>query len=82
LPGAHQIVDGTGPLCTAPCASDADCADGETDTTSGGPRCKHGFACAWPTTVGDFACQKLCVCRDFVAEPQGGFTAPAACAHR
>jgi hypothetical protein len=37
------------------------------------------FACMWPTSVGAFACQKLCVCRDFVGEPAGGFTKPAAC---
>jgi hypothetical protein len=33
----------------------------------------------WPTTVGDFCCQKMCVCRDFVVEPGGGFTEPAVC---
>ena len=42
-------------------------------------RCENGFACMWPTAVGAFACQKLCVCRDFVGEPAGGFTKPAAC---
>jgi hypothetical protein len=33
-----------------------------------------------PTTVGDFCCEKMCVCRDFVYEPQGGFQTPAVCA--
>ena len=32
---------------------------------------------AW--TVGAFACQKLCVCTDFVVPPVGGFKKPAAC---
>jgi hypothetical protein len=30
-------------------------------------------------TVGAFACQKLCVCTDFVVPPVGGFKKPAAC---
>jgi hypothetical protein len=79
LPGAQKTVDGTGPLCTAGCSSDGDCADGETDMTKGGPHCKTGFACMWPTTVGDFCCQKMCVCLDFVTEPKGGFTEPEIC---
>ena len=72
---------GTGALCSAGCESSADCADGEIGQT-GNPsdtRCKDGFVCLVPTTVGDFACQKLCVCRDFVVEPPGGFQKPAAC---
>ena len=32
-----------------------------------------------PTTVGDFCCQPMCVCRDFVVEPVGGFQTPAVC---
>jgi len=82
LPGAQQVAGGTGPLCTAPCATDSDCADAETDSTPNGPLCKHGFGCAWPTTVGPFACQKMCVCLDFVSEPPGGFTDPASCLKR
>ena len=50
-----------------------------TGATSGDPRCKTGFACAWPTTVGPYCCLKMCVCRDFVPEPRGGFPEPAAC---
>ena len=65
---------GTGGLCTAGCESDTECQDAVS-----GSRCVTGFACAWPTTVGDFACQKLCVCRDLVPEPYGGFSKPAAC---
>jgi hypothetical protein len=82
LPGADKSVMGTGPLCTASCSTDDDCSDGEsgskTDPTD--PRCKSGFTCMWPTTVGPFCCQKFCVCRDFVTEPMGGFTTlPQAC---
>jgi len=71
----------TGGLCTAGCESSADCADGELGRLDdpSDTRCKSGFACMWPTTVGDFACQKLCVCRDLVGDPTGGFTKPAAC---
>ncbi|HEY7372748.1 MAG TPA: hypothetical protein VIF57_11350 [Polyangia bacterium] len=78
--GDSAAAANTGPLCTAPCDSNDDC-DGE-----GGPKgnatdrhCENGFVCMWPTTVGDFACQKLCVCRDFVVEPRGGFQKPATC---
>ena len=34
-------------------------------------RCRGGFVCMWPMTVGTFACQKLCVCTDFVVRPRG-----------
>jgi len=80
LPG-NASAQGTGALCTAGCASDADCEDGETGNKSdpADTRCKNGFACMWPTTVGAFACQKMCVCRDFVGEPSGGFQKPASC---
>jgi hypothetical protein len=71
---------GTGALCTAGCESDADCEDGQTRADDpGDSRCASGFSCTWPTTVGAFACQKLCVCRDLVSEPAGGFKKPAAC---
>jgi hypothetical protein len=80
-PGAEKAVQGTGPLCTAGCSTDDDCSDGEsgskTDPTD--PRCKSGFTCMWPTTVGSFCCQKMCVCRDFVTEPMGGFKPPMVC---
>jgi len=72
--GGGASADGAGGLCTASCASDADCEGAESDS-----RCAQGFACGWPTTFGDFACQKLCVCRDLLPEPQAGFTKPATC---
>jgi len=74
-------VANTGPLCTAGCSSNDDCSDGETGP-KGNPtdrHCEQGFVCMWPTTVGDFACQKFCVCRDFVVEPMGGFKKPTVC---
>ena len=82
LPGGDTAnVENTGPLCTAGCDNNDDCADGE-----GGPKgdandrhCENGFVCMWPTTVGPFCCQKMCVCRDFVVEPRGGFTKPTVC---
>jgi hypothetical protein len=70
-----------GPVCTASCESNDDCADGEI-ARAGDPsdrRCRGGFACMWPTTVGNFACRKLCVCRDLFPEPDGGFRKPAVC---
>jgi len=82
LPGADRDPGNTGPLCTSGCNTDADCAGGlqgdRSDQTD--HRCKTGFACMVPTTVGDFCCEKMCVCRDYVVEPQGGFQAPAVCA--
>jgi hypothetical protein len=72
---------GTGPLCTATCESNDDCADGETTSDKSGndPHCKGGFVCMWPTTSGPFCCQRMCVCRDFVSEPMGGFKKPPVC---
>jgi hypothetical protein len=80
IPGADKDPHGTGALCTAGCSSNDDC-DGE----KGNPndptdhRCKLGFVCMWPTTSGPFCCERMCACRDFVSEPMGGFTKPAAC---
>jgi hypothetical protein len=81
LPGGNATPQGTGALCTAGCESDADCEDAETGAKNdpSDRRCENGFACMWPTSVGAFACQKLCVCRDFVGEPTAGFQKPAAC---
>jgi hypothetical protein len=82
LPGGDTAnTENTGPLCTASCSSNDDCSDGESGP-KGDPNdrhCENGFVCMWPTTVGDFACQKLCVCRDFVVEPRGGFQKPTVC---
>jgi hypothetical protein len=59
-------------MCTASCDSDDDC-----DTSPESP-CQGGFACVVPVVTGNFCCQKLCVCKDYITEslPQA---APAAC---
>ena len=76
-----QNTAGTGALCTAECESSEDCQDGETAamTDPTDTRCHGGFVCTWPTTVGAFACRKMCVCTDFVSASGGGSTKPAPC---
>jgi len=68
-------------LCTQPCTSDTDCAAGERGDPNdpADKRCKAGFACMIPTTVGTYGCQKLCTCVDSLIVPAGGFQAPAVC---
>ncbi len=80
LPQAEKDPQGTLPLCTASCSGDGDC-DGETADKSdpNDHRCRSGFTCMWPTTVGPFCCQKMCVCRDFVSPPMGGWPKPPIC---
>ncbi len=46
-------------MCSATCSSDADCVD-----PVDGTRCASGFTCAPLMTLGDWCCQKVCVCRD------------------
>ena len=91
LPGAEKdprsaaqiaaMTSGTGPLCTASCESSEDCEDGEKGNpdNAADKRCRGGFVCAWPTLVGPFACQKMCVCTDFVSVPPGGIKQPSNC---
>ena len=50
-------------MCTMRCDSDADCDDGDPGTS-----CRTGFACARVQSLGDFCCEKLCVCRDDLDE--------------
>jgi hypothetical protein len=71
----------TGPLCTATCESNEDCEDGETGPkgSASDRHCENGFVCMWPTTVGNFKCQRLCVCRDFVSPNSQGITQPKDC---
>jgi hypothetical protein len=68
LPAASGGVNtmGTGPLCTATCSSDDDCSDGETTNSGTSAQCKTGFTCIVATTVGDFCCQRMCACKDFI----------------
>ena len=68
----------TGPLCTAGCSSDDDC-DGET-SSSNKAQCHSGFTCMVATTVGNFCCERLCVCKDFIDTTVKGYNAtPASC---
>jgi hypothetical protein len=66
--------NGEGAFCTYPCSTNDDCSDSDPDS-----QCKSGFLCAWPTTIGPFCCQKLCVCHDFLHVPTGGLQPPEAC---
>jgi hypothetical protein len=80
-PQVSSSVD-TSAVCTSACASDADCAKGETrdPTSAADKRCRRGFTCQVAFEVGPLACQKLCVCRDSVGF--GAATVPASCAGR
>jgi len=67
-------------LCTADCSSDDDCSDGESrGSGTGDLRCQKGFKCIVPVTVGDFCCRRMCVCKDFLADPNAPFTNPSEC---
>jgi hypothetical protein len=81
LPANNTIpVPKTGPLCTAFCSSDDDCSDGETSSDPNGKQCKSGFSCLVATTVGNFCCQHVCVCRDFVDTNRPNYNAlPEVC---
>lgn len=84
LPNQEQTTD-TGPFCTDNCGSDDDCADGEKRAphgeASGDFRCKTGFACrvVIPNLMNVAkACQKVCTCKDFLAQPNVN-TVPMGC---
>lgn len=53
-------------MCSKKCSSDADCQSAGitqqvvVDDTA----CQSGFACARIQTLGEFCCEKLCVCKD------------------
>lgn len=67
-------------LCSAECSSNDDCSDGEKrGSDTGDLRCKSGFVCAVANYVGQMCCRKMCLCRDFVAIPDGGIQTPPAC---
>ena len=61
------------PLCTGACEVDDDC-----QRVPESP-CQSGFTCGIPTVVGNFCCQKLCICKDYLVMPDGGLPVPAAC---
>lgn len=53
-------------MCSKPCASDSDCQNtSATDRpVAKETACKTGFACARIQPLGEFCCEKLCVCND------------------
>lgn len=53
-------------MCSKRCSSDDDCKDGGIGekTVVENSKCATGFACASIQTLGEFCCEKLCVCRD------------------
>lgn len=72
--GAELPEDGEHtPICTGTCDVDDDC-----ERVADSP-CKTGFTCGVPTVVGDFCCQKMCMCKDYMVVPDGGLPLPAAC---
>lgn len=72
----------TSAFCSTECSKDSDCDDGER-RDKGNPndkRCTGGFSCSVPFEVGPLACQKMCVCRDFLPKDSKAATAiPASC---
>ncbi|HEY4183992.1 MAG TPA: hypothetical protein VGP07_02945 [Polyangia bacterium] len=78
---AEEKATDTAALCTQVCQSDKDCQGGASHDP-GSPMdqlCQTGFTCQAivPNLASvAYACQKLCVCRDFLDSSQG--TAPPA----
>ena len=60
-------------MCSTTCDSDIECED-----FVDGTRCETGFTCAPLMSLGDFFCQKVCVCRDEL-DVAGSQTLEAAC---
>ena len=46
-------------MCSQFCDADADCRN-----VDEGSECKSGFACVPPQDLGDYCCQKMCICMD------------------
>lgn len=69
--------------CTAKCTTDDDCKGALTGTQSG--LCPSSFVCAIPSSVGAFACEQFCICKDDLVsgvntDPvDGGVVCPVAC---
>ncbi len=52
-------------MCSRKCSSDKDCADdGLKKVRAEKTECKTGFACQRIQGLGQFCCEKLCVCKD------------------
>lgn len=70
-PGVSINLD-TGAYCTAKCSSDSDCNGQARDPSNAlDTRCRKGFTCAPIFPTGPACCEKLCLCRDFVAASVG-----------
>jgi len=71
--GRTCVQMGGGPaFCSAECAGPDDCRE----ISPGGTTCRSGFTCAVATTAGDYACRRLCVCRDTAAPPSSSSCPP------
>ena len=58
----------TGPFCTAECSADSDCVGQTRDPSDPtDKRCAGGYTCGVAFTLGPLTCQKLCLCKDFLA---------------
>jgi hypothetical protein len=57
-------------MCSKKCSSDADCRDGgpTKDVVVDNTTCQLGFTCARIQKLGQFCCEKLCICRDDLDE--------------
>lgn len=53
-------------MCSRPCDTDSDCANGSVgdQVVAGDTTCQTGFACSRLMRLGEFCCEKMCVCRD------------------
>ena len=68
----------TGALCSAPCSQDSDCEGQLRDNSNeNDERCSLGFTCGIIFVKGRIACQKLCICRDFLGST--GASSPPGC---
>ena len=76
--GATMPDPPTQAYCSASCSQDSDC-DGQARDPNNNLdyRCNKGFACGIAFVKGKICCQKLCLCKDFLA-PTGAPT-PIAC---
>lgn len=79
-------------VCTARCNNNDDCANavvGDPNSASAmmSGQCLSSFVCAVATSVGPFACQQVCICKDdlnpggqtFNGDPDGGVVCPMSC---
>ncbi len=52
-------------MCSKKCSDDKDCENqGIKKVVFEGTECRSGFACARMQSLGEFCCEKLCVCKD------------------